>query len=96
MSRAVRHTPEKIRGALHVPFEEFSVKDLDQLVRALEKAKPAGSSVEVSPMEDSHHSPCLQEMQAIVVQTVGPEGQPVHTYSMYQYCPTCKIAVRVL
>jgi len=50
----------------------------------------------VSAMEDSHHSPCLQEMQAIVVQSVGPEGQPVETYFMYQYCPACKLAVRVL
>jgi hypothetical protein len=47
-------------------------------------------------MEESHHSPCMQEMQAIVVQSVGPDGQPVQTYSMYQYCPACKVAVRVL
>ncbi len=96
MSRAVRRPAEKDRGALHMPFEEFSVKDLDQLVRELEKAKPAGAIVEVSAMEDSHHSPCLQEMQAIVVQSVDPEGRPVQTYFMYQYCPVCMLAVRVL
>jgi hypothetical protein len=79
-----------------MPFEEFSVKDIDQLVRELDKAKPEGAVVDVSAMEDSHHSPCLQEMQAIIVQSVGPEGQSVQTYSMYQYCSTCKIAVRVL
>jgi uncharacterized protein (DUF111 family) len=96
MSRAVRHPAEKSREAPHVPFEEFSVKDIDYLVRQLEKTKPAGATVEVSAMEDSHHSPCLQEMQAIVVQSVVPEGQPVETYFMYQYCPVCKLAVRVL
>jgi hypothetical protein len=79
-----------------MPFEEFSVKDMDSLVRELEKTKPSGYVVEVSPMVDSKHSPCLQEMQEIVVQSVGPEGQPVQTYSMYQYCPSCMIAVRVL
>lgn len=89
-------TLEKSPKALHVPFDEFSVKDLDQLLKALDKIKPPGSSVDVSVMEDSHHSPCLQEMQAIVVQTVGPDGQPVETFFMYQYCPTCKTAVRVL
>ena len=80
----------------HVPFEEFSVKELDRLVGELEKTKPADAAVEVSAMEESHHSPCMQEMQAIVVQSGGAEGQMVQTYSMYQYCPTCKIAVRVL
>jgi hypothetical protein len=87
---------DKARKLTHVPFEEFSVKDTDSLVRELDKTKPLGAIVEVSPMEDSHHSPCLQEMQAVVVQSVGPEGQPVQTFSMYQYCPVCKIAVRVL
>ena len=96
MTRAVRHAAEKSLEAPHVPFEEFSVKELDYLVRQLEKAKPEGATVEVSAMEDSHHSPCLQEMQAVVVQSVGPEGQPVETYFMYQYCPACKLAVRVL
>jgi hypothetical protein len=66
------------------------------LVGELEKTKPEGATVDVSAMEDSHHSPCMQEMQAIVVQIVAPEGEPVQTFSMYQYCPACKIAVRVL
>jgi hypothetical protein len=79
-----------------MPFEEFPVKDRDYLIRQLEKTKPPGAIVELSAVEDSHHSPCLQEMETVVVQAVGPEGQPVQTYFMYQYCPTCKLAVRVL
>ena len=79
-----------------MPFEEFSVKTVNLLVEDLEKNKPSGATVEVSTMEDSHHSPCRQEMQAIVVQKVGLEGQPVETFSMYQYCAACKVAVRVL
>lgn len=95
-SRAARSVPENMKGALHVPFEEFSAKSIEQLVGMLEKEKPEGTTVEVTPMEDSHHSPCLQQMQAIFVQTIGPEGQPVQTHFMYQYCPACKIGVRVL
>ncbi len=96
MSRAVRRPAEKDHGVPHMPFDEFSVKDIEHLVRELEKTKPQGAIVEVSAMEDSHHSPCLQEMQAIVVESVDPDGQPVQTYFMYQYCPACKLAVRVL
>ena len=79
-----------------MPFEEFSVKELDRLVGELEKTKPKDATVEVSAMEESHHSPCMEEMQAIVVQSNEASGRVVQTYSMYQFCPTCKIAVRVL
>ena len=96
VSTVKTRSTDKSRTMTHMPFEEFSVKDTETLVRDLDKTKPEGAMVEVSPMVDAHHSPCLQEMQAIVVQSVGPDGQPVQTYSMYQYCPICKIAVRVL
>ena len=96
VGRSSKHTPENMKGALHAPFEEFSIKSVELLVSSLDKAKPEGATVEVSAMEDSHHLPCMTEMQAVVVQTVEKEGQPTHTYSMYQYCPVCKSAVRVL
>ena len=96
VSRASKHTPENMKGALHAPFEEFTVKTVELLVNSLDKAKPEGATVEVSTMEDSRHGPCMTEMQAIVVQAVGQDGQPTHTHSMYQYCPVCKSAVRVL
>jgi hypothetical protein len=96
MSKTARRSTGKTRELGRMPFEEFSAKDIDHLVSELDKAKPEGAVVDVSAMEDSHHSPCMQEMQAVVIQSVGPDGQPVQTYSMYQYCPTCKIAVRVL
>lgn len=96
VSRASKRVPEGMKGALHAPFEEFSIKTIELLVNSLEKAKPEGATVEVSNMEDTHHSPCMSEMQAIVVQTVGQEGQPSHTHSMYQVCVVCKTAVRVL
>lgn len=69
---------------------------MDKLVAQLEKDKPDGAIVEVSTMEDALHSPCMQEMKALIVQSKDADGQPVETYSMYQYCPACSIAVRVL
>ena len=95
-TRVSKQAPASMKGALHAPFEEFTVKTVELLVNSLEKSKPEGAMVELSAMEDSHHSPCMSEMQAIVVQTVAAEGQPIHTFSMYQYCPVCKSAVRVL
>ena len=94
VSRASKHLPESMKGALHAPFEEFTIKTVELLVSSLDKSKPEGATVEVSAMEDSHHSPCMAEMQAIVVQTVGQEGQPAHTHSMYQVCAVCKTGGR--
>src|SRR5437763_16512743 len=80
----------------HMPFEEFPLKEVDQLVHELDKVKPAGSTVIVTPMEDSHHSPCLKEMIAVMVHTAGKDDQSSEIHSLYQYWPECKIAVRVL
>ena len=96
MSKTARATQEKMKPVGHVPFEEFSLKEVDQLVHELEKVKPAGSTVIVTPMEDSHHSPCLKEMMAIMVHTTGKDDRTGEIHSIYQFCPECKIAVRVL
>jgi hypothetical protein len=52
--------------------------------------------VEVTPMEDSHHAPCRQEMTAIMVHDIDEGKDNPHIYSLYQFCPVCEIAVRVL
>ena len=96
MSRTARATQEKMKALEHVPFEEFPLKEVELLVHELDKVKPTGSTVIVTPMEDSHHSPCLKEMMAIMVHTTGRDDQPGQIHSIYQYCIECKIAVRVL
>jgi hypothetical protein len=96
VSKTARATQDRRKTEGHVPFEEFSLKEVDQLVHELDKVKPAGSTVIVAPMEDSHHSPCLKEMIAVMVHTEGRDEQPSEIHSLYQYCPHCKIAVRVL
>ena len=92
VSKTARRPSTRDIADAHLPFEEFLVKDLEKFVAELEKTKPRDATVEVEPMEGSNHSPCMAEMQSIVVQSVGPEG----AYSMYQYCPVCKTTVRVL
>ena len=96
VSKTARATQEKMKAGGHMPFEEFPLKEVDQLVHELDKVKPAGSTVIVTPMEDSHHSPCLKEMIAVMVHTAGIDDQPGEIHSIYQHCPKCRIAVRVL
>ena len=96
VSKTARATQERMKGGGHAPFEEFPLREVDQLVHELDKVKPAGSTVIVTPMEDSHHSPCLKEMMTVMVHTVGKDDRPGESHSIYQYCPHCKIAVRVL
>lgn len=96
MSRVAKRATVKAVSTTHMPFDEFTVKDIEHLVQELDRSKPSGAVVEVSAMEGSLHSPCMAEMQAILLQSVGPEGEPTQTFSMYQFCPVCKTAVRVL
>ena len=83
----------------HVPFQEFQAKTLDELVSELEKTKPDGSLVEVTPIEDMQHSPCMQEMSTVVVhgdETHTVQEHPNEMVAVYQYCAACKAAVRIL
>jgi hypothetical protein len=94
--KTARKTNQVLNGFPHIPFNEFPLKKSEDLVVVLEKNMPDGAKVEVTPMEDSHHSPCMQEMTAIMVHDIeeGKEGSEI--YTIYQFCPTCHIAVRVL
>ena len=96
MKASPRKTNEILKGMPHVPFEEFPLKKLQELVDQLEKTKPKESKVDVTPMEDSHHSPCRQEMTAIMVHDIDEGEVNPHIYALYQFCPSCEIAVRVL
>jgi hypothetical protein len=96
MKASPKKTREILKGIPHVPFEEFTLKKLDLLVNQLEKTKPKESKVEVSPMEDSHHAPCMQEMTAIMVHDIDQGTEKPHIYALYQFCPNCEIAIRVL
>src|SRR5438093_13471353 len=85
-------------GIAQQPFQEFQVKTLDELVTELEKSKPAGSLVEVTPTEEMHHASCMQEMSTVVVHgdETGLLQRPDELVAVYQYCAACKSAVRIL
>ena len=96
MRSSPRREREILKGIPHKPFEEFALKKVEELVAQLEKARPKEARVEVTPMEESHHVPCMQEMTAVMVQDPeNAEGTP-QVHALYQYCPVCQMAVRVL
>ena len=95
MKASLRRTQEILRGIPHVPFEEFPVKKVGDLVAQLEKAKPKDAKVEASPMEGSHHSPCMQEMTAVMVHDIDEQKEEPQIYALYQYCSVCQTAMRV-
>ncbi len=72
------------------------MKRVDELVDQLEKAKPKDSKVEVNQMEESRHSPCMQEMVAIMVHNLEEGMAAPQIYAIYQFCASCKVGVRVL
>ena len=96
MKRTVKKNPKLLKGLPHVPFDEFSVKKAEALVVELERNMPEGAKVEVAPMEESRHSPCMQEMTAIMVHDIEEGKDSAEIYSIYQFCPACRVAVRVL
>jgi len=93
-----RPASKMTNGMAHPPFQEFQVKTLDELVTELEKSKPAGSLVEVTPIEEMHHTSCMQEMSTVVVHgdETGLLQRPDELVAVYQYCAACKSAVRIL
>ena len=96
MKKTARKSPQLLNGFPHIPFDEFPLKKSEDLVVVLEKNMPEGAKVEVTPMEDSHHSPCLEEMVAIMVHDIEEGKDSSEIYTIYQFCPACHIAVRVL
>ena len=79
-----------------MPFEEFPVPKLDDLIIHLEKVKPEGWIVEVSTMEDAQHMDCMQPLAHILVHRSDEDPAPGSMGIIYQYCSSCKTAVRVL
>jgi hypothetical protein len=93
---ATKKNPQTINGFPHVPFDEFPLKKSEDLVVVLEKSMPEGAKVEVTPMEESHHSPCMQEMISIMVHDIEEGKESSEIFTIYQFCPSCHVAVRVL
>ncbi len=90
----------KIAGGIpHMPFQEFTANSLEQLLAELKKAKIPNARIEVSTSEDSRHYACSKPLVNVLVYTshsLGEEQEYKDLLALYQYCPDCKNAARVL
>lgn len=82
-----------------MPFQEFIADSLEQLLGQLKKAKIPDAHIEVTTSEDGKHYTCSKPMTNVLVYTsqdFGDEQEYKDLIALYQYCPDCKNAVRVL
>lgn len=82
--------------SFHIPFEEFPVSDLGDLLQRLERAKPEYWNVVVSDSEDAQHIDCMKPLAFINVHPPEEDSSTKTMGVIYQYCASCKTAVRVL
>ena len=96
-ARRVKSRPKrKPKPGFHPPFQEFQVESVDVLLKRLEKVKPEGSKIEVSSEEDTPHVVCMRPLVHGLVQDLEAVSGSGNLHILYQYCPFCKVAVRVL
>ncbi len=92
--------PEQLHASFlretHLPFEEFHVPSLNALLAMLEEIKPKESKVEVSPIDDTQHIPCMRPLTHIMVLNKSEEKETPKIHAMYQYCQICRLAIRIL
>ena len=90
----------KIAGGIpHMPFQEFTSDSVELLIAQLKKAKIPDAQIEVSNSEDGKHYTCSAQMANVLVytsQNLGGDQEYKDLIALYQYCPDCKNAVRVL
>ena len=85
-------------GIPHLPFQEFKVPSLEALLALLRKTRSKESEIEVSSSEEGKHTTCSKPLIHVLLTT--SRGVGVDEYrdlaALYQYCPDCGLAVRVL
>ena len=98
MANPARVQRKTLSGVPHLPFQEFNVPTLEVLLSLLKKAKIKDSEIEVSTSEETQHTTCSKPLVHILVMTPKgvDEGQHRDLAALYQYCPGCGSAFRVL
>jgi hypothetical protein len=90
----------KISGGIpHLPFQEFKSSSLERLLTDLKNVKIPHSQIEVSSSEDARHYACSKPLVNILMYTsnsLGRDQEYKDLIALYQYCPGCKNATRVL
>ena len=82
-----------------MPFQEFTASSVEHLLAELKDAKIANARIEVSTSEDGRHYACSKPLVNVLVyssHSLGEEQEYKDLIALYQYCPDCKNAVRVL
>lgn len=82
-----------------MPFQEFEADSIEQLLAQIKKAKIPNSQTEVTTSDDGKHYTCSTPITNVLVyrsQDLGDEQEYKDLVALYQYCPGCKNAVRVL
>ena len=82
-----------------MPFQEFTASSVEHLLAELKNAEIANARIEVSTSEDGRHYACSKPLVNVLVYTshsLGEEQEYKDLIALYQYCPDCKNAVRVL
>jgi hypothetical protein len=98
MAHPPRVKSKALNGVPHLPFQEFTAASLEALLNLLKKARIKDSEIEVSTSGESQHTMCSEPLVHIMVMTAKgeAEGSYKDLAALYQYCPTCHLAVRVL
>lgn len=82
-----------------MPFQEFKASSLERLLAELKNAKIQNSHIDVSTSEDNRHYACSRPLVNILLyksNNLGGEQEYKDLLALYQYCPDCKNAARVL
>ncbi len=87
-----------LTGVPHLPFQEFKVSTLEGLLNLLKKVKIKDSEIEVSTSEEGQHTTCSKPLIHVLIMTARnvEGGEYRDLKALYQYCPRCGNAVRVL
>ena len=87
-----------LTGVPHLPFQEFRVPSLEGLINLLKKAKIVDSEIEVSSSEEAQHPACSKPLVHVLIMTARnvAGGEYRDLKALYQYCPGCGNAVRIL
>jgi hypothetical protein len=98
MAHPARTKRNDLIGVPHLPFQEFTAPSLESLLGLLKKGKIKNSEIEVSSSEESQHTACSKPLYHVLVMTAKGEGEGEFRdlVALYQYCPDCRMAVRVL
>jgi hypothetical protein len=98
MAHPARVKSKALNGVPHLPFQEFTALSLEALLTLLKKAKIKDSEIEVSSSEESQHTTCSKPLIHVLVMTAKGSGPAEYKdlAALYQYCPQCQTAVRVL